>query len=376
MIYEAGLYIHIPFCLKKCSYCNFNSFSGANIQDQKDYCDAVKKEINAFKGKDLKVKTIYVGGGTPTILDGSVLEGLLKHIKQAFDVLPDAEITMEANPKTIDADKLNILKASGFNRLSIGMQDLSDKILKTLGRVHNRQDFLEAYKAARKAGFNNVNVDIIYGVPEQSISKLKDTLKEVIELNPEHISAYGLTYEENTPMIEMTKSGKLKRLSEETEAEMFYLVKDTLETTYKHYEISNFAKMGFESRHNNIYWDNNDYLGIGAGACSRIEGVRRENIRDYHEYIRLIKERDSAILYSEQISKDLEIKEAVFLGLRKLDGINLKEWKTRYGLGFFDLFDIKVKKLVELGLLEASKENVKLTRKVLILSNEVFVEFV
>ncbi|MEI6846174.1 MAG: radical SAM family heme chaperone HemW, partial [Candidatus Firestonebacteria bacterium] len=282
----AGLYVHIPFCLSKCSYCDFNSYPIEGFQEQlPSYTEALLKELKLRAG-NIPVKTIFVGGGTPTVLPDAELEKILQGIFKNARILKSAEFTVEANPGTLTPEKLKLLLRSGVNRLSVGMQSTDDRILKLFCRPHNYKDFLESYKKARTAGFKNINIDLIFGAPGQTFPGLKKDLERVVALRPEHISIYNLTLEEGTPLSNEIKKGFLKILSEDLEADMYYFIKDFLEKEgYKHYEISNYSRPGKECEHNKTYWKNEDYIGIGAGASGKIGRNRNENVEDVKQYI-------------------------------------------------------------------------------------------
>ncbi|MFH1074010.1 MAG: radical SAM family heme chaperone HemW, partial [Candidatus Firestonebacteria bacterium] len=320
---------------------------------------------------------VFIGGGTPTVLPYSELQRVLTGIFEMSDVLKDAEFTVEANPCTITVAKLNMMKKAGVNRLSIGMQSANDKILTLFGRPHNYKEFLKSYKIARSTGFNNINIDLIFGAPGQTLSGLRKDLEEAVSLQPEHISIYNLIFEEGTILNEEVKKGVLKALPEELEADMYYFIKDYLEKAgYKHYEISNFAKQGKECEHNKRYWKNEDYIGVGAGASGKIGLNRTKNNEGVNQYIVLIKDIKNDILHNQKISKEAEISETVFLALRMLEGLNLTRFKEKFGKDFFILFEKEYGRLLDSKLLKEENGSVKLTRTGLFLSNEVFVEFV
>ena len=373
----AGLYIHIPFCLSKCRYCDFNSYPVSGLENIiLVYTSALLEELK-FRSKNISVKTVFIGGGTPTVLSETEMEKVLTGITAQADILKGAEFTVEANPGTLTESKLLLLKKHGVNRLSIGMQSTSAKILKLFGRAHTYGDFLKSYKMARKAGFNNINIDLIFGAPGQTLAGLKKDLERVVALSPEHISIYNLNYAEGTALTEQVKTGMLTALPEELEAKMYYFIKDYLEKEgFIHYEISNFAKPGKECRHNKIYWNNEDYIGVGAGAAGKTGLTRTENIEDVKQYIVLIKDIKNDILRNQKLSQETEIAETVFLALRMLEGLNLTTFKERFGKDFFILFEKEYSKLLDLKLLKEEHGSVKLTRTGLFLSNEVFVEFV
>jgi oxygen-independent coproporphyrinogen-3 oxidase len=373
---EIGVYIHIPFCIKKCFYCDFNSYvvNDENLKDQ--YIKALILELANYQKEDVIIKSIYIGGGTPTTLSGIQLETILKNVLKSFKTKTNIEITVEVNPGTIDYEKMIILKNIGVNRISFGLQSTNDKYLKLLGRVHTYSDFLKNYNLARKIKFNNINIDVIFGIPGQTIFDVKEDIKRIKNLMPEHISAYNLSIEEGTAFYNELKEGNLTQVCDVDEAAMYYLIIDLLKDNYSHYEISNFAIPGYECIHNKIYWTNDEYIGIGAGACSKFNGYRYENEKHFKKYIELILNKNSAILYKEFIDKDAEIKETIFLGLRLLEGINVLNWYKRFGVDFYELFWEKLHKLKSLNLIEEVKGYIRLTKKGLFLSNEVFCEFI
>ncbi|MCX5776030.1 MAG: radical SAM family heme chaperone HemW [Candidatus Firestonebacteria bacterium] len=374
---SAGLYLHIPFCLSKCSYCDFNSYPVLGYQGLiSSYTDALLEEVK-LKAGQFSIKTVFAGGGTPTVLPEEELKKVLTGIFNEAEINAGAEFTVEANPCTISVEKLKIMKNAGVNRLSIGLQTTDDRTLKLLGRLHTYRDFVTNYKKAREASFKNINIDLIFGVPGQTIKGLKTDLEKIVALNPEHISIYNLILEPGTQLEKYVAAGSCKALSDDVQADMYYIIKDYLEAEgYTHYEISNFARKGKECLHNIIYWKNEDFIGVGAGASGKIGRKRTENIEDISKYIVLLKEYKNDILHEQKISLAEEIAETVFLGLRMLEGLNLAGFKERFGKDFFILFKKEYSKLLDLKLLKEEEGSVKLTRTGLFLSNEVFVEFV
>lgn len=362
-----SLYVHVPFCIKKCLYCDFNSCSNNELQD--DYIDKLIIEIEKIKAN--KLKTIFVGGGTPTILSMYNTEKLLIALKR-FN--PD-EYTFEANPGTINEEKLLLLKKYGVNRLSIGLQAWQDSLLVKLGRAHNLHDFLEGYNAARKAGFNNINIDLMFGIPDQNMENWKETIKNVKEINPEHISCYSLIIEEGTPFKKLYDENKLNLVDEETERDMYhYAINELKKSGYEHYEISNFSKKGFECMHNITYWKLDEYLGIGAGAHSFAENKRFSNIRNISQYIKGVIENNIIEECTTQTYNDL-ISEYMFLGLRMVEGISKRAFKKRFGEAIENIYGNEINSLTEKGLLTQNKDNLKLTPIGIDFSNQVFVEF-
>lgn len=282
-----GIYIHIPFCKRKCAYCDFVSFSNKqNLVDE--YVETLKKEINKCKinKEEYLVDTIYFGGGTPSYIDSKYIIDILEVIRNRFNVSKDAEITIEVNPGTASEEKLNDYYKSGINRLSIGLQSVDDKLLKTIGRIHSFSDFLETYSIAKKVGFTNINVDLMTGLPTQNLNDVKISIEKIVELSPKHISVYSLIVEEGTPIEEKISKKELFLPSETLERKMYWTVKEELEKNgYIHYEISNFAKQGYESKHNTSCWNQEEYIGFGLAAHSYINNTRYSNTENLENYI-------------------------------------------------------------------------------------------
>lgn len=364
---KIGVYIHIPFCKQKCLYCDFVSYS--KMEDmQKEYIEALKKEIKNWKdnNKDKQINTIYIGGGTPSYIDSKYIMEILKLIGRA------EEITIEVNPGTVTEEKLQDYKTAGINRLSIGLQSTNDNLLKEIGRIHNYGEFENTYKLARKVGFENINVDLMIGLPNQTIQDIKQTLNKIIELDPEHVSVYSLIVEEGTPMQRLIEDGELKLPDEEKERQMYWYVKNYLELNgYKHYEISNFAKPGFESKHNMDCWNQEEYIGFGVAAHSYINGKRFCNTSNIKEY--LIKK---TVIIQEIQNKQDKMKEYMLLGLRKIDGVSIQKFKNKFKENPIMLFRKELQKLSNEKLLNIDGDNIKLTNKGLDLANLVWEEFV
>ena len=369
---EIGVYIHIPFCKQKCLYCDFVSF--ANKQElQKDYIQALKKEIQNWKNDAYKIKTIYIGGGTPSYIDSNYISEIINLVGNA------PSITIELNPGTVTKEKLLVYKNAGINRLSIGLQSTNDTLLKQIGRIHNYNQFLETYNLARELGFNNINVDLMIGLPNQSIKDIKQSLEEVCKLNPEHISVYSLIVEENTPMQRLINNGKLELPDEEIERQMYWYVKDYLELNgYKHYEISNFAKPGFESEHNLDCWNQKEYIGFGVAAYSYLNKKRFGNISKLEEYIQNCNNNnfEKNIILEEVQDKNQQMNEYMILGLRKVDGISIQQFEEKFNENPIILFRKELQKLHEEKLIMIDGDVIKLSNKGLDLANIVWEEFV
>ena len=377
-----GIYIHIPFCKQKCKYCDFTSFPCME-QRYDDYFKYLTQEITEkaeeLSTEDIEIDTVYIGGGTPSIVPEKYIETIVKLIYSKFKVVDNAEITIEVNPGTVNKEKLEKYYKIGINRLSIGLQSANDELLKMLGRIHTYNEFEDVYEKARKVGFKNINVDLMIGLPKQSIEDVEQSLKKIIDKSPEHISVYSLIVEEDTKMFDLIESGKLELPSEELEREMYWKVKNVLKDNgYEHYEISNFAKKGFESKHNSNCWKQHSYLGFGVAAHSYYDGIRYSNISDIKRYIENYENGESVynIIFHEKQSKEQMMKEYMLLGLRKINGIKISEFKEKFVDNPIYVFRNELNKLVEQGLVEVLEDRIILTDKGLDLANVVWMEFV
>ncbi len=368
-----SLYIHIPFCLKRCIYCDF--VSGIHDPQKEDaYISAIKKEMLGIQEKT-SFNTLYIGGGTPTALSVGSLTDLIVIIFEHFRFVKNYEATIEANPGTIDSDKLESVRSSGINRISIGIQSFNDDELKTLGRLHTAKDAEKAVVLAKETGFKNISIDLIYGIPGQDINSWKSTLEKAASLNPEHISTYELTIEQGTLLYNYVEAGKLEMLKDESIVEIYNHTIDYLGAReFMHYEISNFSKPGYQCRHNMHYWNRGEYYGVGLGAHSFIKGERFFNTDDLENYTGLLSENKTPVKETENITQDKALAEAVFLGLRRTDGISLKIFSETYGRNISELYKKEIKELQEAGLIEYNEVGacIRLTRKGFLLSNEVF----
>lgn len=373
---DIGMYTHIPFCKSKCYYCDFVSYSNKN-DFIKSYIDALIKEIEHINLSKYNIQTIYVGGGTPSILDSKDIIKILENIMTY--AVPNAEVTIEVNPGTVTKRKLEDYKEAGINRLSIGLQSTDVNMLKQIGRIHNVEEFFETYKVARNIGFENINVDLMLGLPNQTLEMLEKSIQEVVLLNPEHISIYSLILEENTKLYDMVNSGKLKLPDDETERKMYWKTKKILEESgYNHYEISNFSKEKYESRHNSDCWEQKEYIGVGVGAHSYLEGKRYSNTICIEEYINNINNEEFAknITIHEEQTEESKKKEYMILGLRKIQGISISKYKNKFGENPVFIYKQELDKLVKEGLLEIDGDNIRLTNKGLDLANLVWEEFI
>ena len=374
---EIGIYVHIPFCKRKCYYCDFVSYDN-KYEKIDSYVETVKKEIEDTSNEFTKnhiVSTIYFGGGTPSFLESKYIKLLLENIRRNFNVSSNAEITLEVNPGTITEEKLKTYQMCGINRLSIGLQTTNDNLLKKIGRIHTYSEFLSTYNLARKLGFSNINVDLIFSLPDESLDDLKLDLEKIIELSPEHISTYSLIVENGTKIKELIEENAdgYNLPSEDIERQMYWYIKNTLEEKgYRHYEISNFAKEGYESKHNLNCWNQKEYFGFGAAAHSFIDGIRFSNKKILSEYIFNFKSRD----IEEKMNREELAKEYMMLGLRKIDGVSISEFERKFNLNPLLYFRFEISKLVEEDLIEVDLDDIKLTKKGLDFANIVWEEFV
>lgn len=388
-----GLYIHIPFCKKKCEYCDFKSYAGqeALIDEYIKWLNYEIELVGKSNQADYEngldklavVNTIYIGGGTPSFIEEKHIKEILDAIKKNY-VFPinleeKVEVTIEVNPGTVNEEKLKTYKASGINRLSIGLQETHNEILKNIGRIHTYQDFLETYQTARKVGFDNINVDLMLALPGQSIEGLSESVDRIIKLNPEHISVYSLIIEEGTPFYKKYMNNELKLPEDEIERKMYWLVKKRLEEAgYKHYEISNFAKPGYESKHNLACWNQEEYIGLGVSAHSYTNNLRYSNIDNIPNYIQNLKSGKDYLnlVVHEKQTKESKMKEFIMLGLRKIDGVYIQNFKEKFGENPIYLYRKEFEKLVQEELLEIDGDVIRLTNKGLDLANLVWEEFV
>ena len=375
-IKKLGVYIHIPFCKQKCNYCDFISFANKKDLEEK-YFEALIKEIKNFlkTNSKIQVSTIYIGGGTPSFIDSKYI----KKIMSLFNKENLVEATIEVNPGTVTKEKLEDYKEAGINRLSIGLQSTNNNLLKQIGRIHNYEDFLNTYKLAKEAGFENINVDLMIGLPNQSISDIKKSLEEVINLNPNHISVYSLIIEEETPIAKMLEKGEIKLPDEDVERQMYWYVKSYLELHgYNHYEISNFAKKGYESKHNLDCWEQKEYIGFGLASHSYIDKTRFSNTENLDLYIKNCMEDsfDKNKIIQERQDDFSVMQEYMLLGLRKIEGVSVQSFKNKFGENPIFIFKQELSKLVDENLIQINSDKIKLTNKGLDLANLVWEEFV
>lgn len=367
---KAGVYIHIPFCRARCGYCDFNTYAGIEELIPR-YIRALIREINQNRG--LEAQTLYFGGGTPSILPLDLAAQIVQACRQAFS-LQEGEMSLEANPATVDVEYLAGLREAGVNRLSLGVQSFVGAELKLLGRLHDASQAEEAFSWARAAGFDNINIDLIFGLPGQVLEAWQRSLDNAVKLAPEHLSLYHLTLDEATPLAQAIARGEFSLPDADLAAEMYLLAEDMLqEAGYEHYEISNWAKPGRRCQHNLIYWKNQPYLGLGAGAHSYLNDCRFANAASPLEYIQSLEHGLSSVAQREELGEVVGRAETMFLGLRLAEGIDENEFAARFGSSPSRIYGSEIAELRSLGLLERS--GLRLSRQGRLLGNEVFLRF-
>ena len=371
---QLGIYIHIPFCARKCNYCDFLSCR-ADYDMMKKYTESLIKEmrIESEYVNKKELKTIFIGGGTPSILPVELMESILQSLNEYCDMSSCIEFSMECNPGTLNADKLDMYRQYGVNRLSIGLQSTDDKMLAALGRIHSLRDFEDCFSAARGAGFDNISADLMYGLPNQTAEHWHRTLERAAAFGAEHLSCYSLKIEEGTPFYSMGVAVP----DDDTVADMY---DDCVEFLggrgYARYEISNFAKRGFESRHNLKYWRCDDFIGFGAGAYSCMNGSRFSNIRNVDGYIRSVNSKGNAVENTSALEKSDRMSEFVFLGLRCEKGIDVREFARRFGCDIFDVYGEPLEKYIRLGFIERDDPTLRLSHDAFFVSNTILADFV
>ena len=366
---KKGLYVHIPFCVKKCNYCDFCSFSGLAVDIKKSYVDRLCSEILSYKKREVTIDTIFFGGGTPTLLSKEDMRKIVGAIRESFTVISDAEITMEANPGTTSRDALCGFIECGVNRFSIGLQTIHEKELKKLGRIHDYKDFVKTYSEMRSLGINNINVDIMYGIPYQTMESFEETLRTVLDLEPEHLSVYGLILEEGTPFFDC--SSELSLPLEDTECDMYELACGLLsQRGYNHYEISNYAKPGCESRHNKKYWNSKEFIGVGLSAYSYLDGKRFGNTKNLQKYL----DGSGISEYCDTIDLESEKYEYAMLALRLSEGISFKEYTKLFSEDFLSGREDVISELSRGGYISVFPDRLSLTEKGFYVSNYIITE--
>ncbi|HEX6478984.1 MAG TPA: radical SAM family heme chaperone HemW [Ktedonobacteraceae bacterium] len=380
LLETVSLYLHIPFCHTRCYYCDFNTYAGI-LPLREPYVRALLSEIGIAgkmaqhtNGSPRRTRTIFFGGGTPSLLTVKQVTRLLDACRQAFAVDQDAEITLEANPGTLSAEQLVGLRAAGINRLSMGAQSFDAELLKTLGRIHSPEEISQGLQNARRAGFTSINLDFMFGLPGQTMHHWQATLDRALSLQPEHLSLYSLIIEEGTPFYTWTHEGRITPGDEDLCADMYEYADERLQAEgYENYEISNWALPGHSSQHNLTYWRNLPYLGMGAGAHSFFGGRRFSNILDPQEYIRLLKNQQRPEAEGETIERAQEMSETAFLGLRTAMGLHLPTFEQRFGEPFTNFAGERLRVVEEAGLLEQKEGWLRLSKRGRLLGNEVFV---
>lgn len=369
-----SLYIHIPFCKQKCFYCDFPSY--ANLKSlMEDYVEALCKEIEE-KANGYLIKSIFIGGGTPSYLETHQIKKVLNCISR-LNLMEDMEFSMECNPGTLEEEKLITMFEGGVNRISMGLQAIQDTLLKDIGRIHTFKQFEENFKLARKVGFKNINIDLMFGLPNQKVSQWKETLETIAKINPQHISAYSLIIEEGTCFYKMWNEDKLILPCEDDEREMYEITKGVLkEHGYNQYEISNYSKEGYECEHNKVYWRCLPYLGVGSSSSSFMDGYRFKNIDNVKKYIENIKINNTVEEERKENSKEDNIEEFMFMGLRLLEGIDKNEFKARFGINITSIYGDIIDKNILDSLMREENNKMFLTEKGIELSNKVMSEFI
>lgn len=376
-----GIYAHIPYCVKKCAYCDFVSSAVGNsaAREMQDYAAALRaeilREVPPLRARWGDVTTVYIGGGTPTVLPAECLTEILRTLIDAAGI--PQECTVEANPGTVDVHSLAQLRAAGANRLSLGVQSFDDRLLRAIGRIHTAEEARAAFHAARAAGFDNISLDLMYGLPTQTLDDLKTSINTALALAPEHISVYGLIVEEGTPLAAAEAQGRLTLPSEDAAEEMYdYLMEELPARGYARYEISNFARAGYESLHNRGYWRNVPYLGVGAAAHGYVDGVRWGNVADMHAYTRAIRA-GASVRTPEDTERTREnaMEEYAFLALRTREGIDAADFSRTFGVDIDTVYGAVIEKYIVQGLLRRAENHVALTDAGMKLGNEVFAAF-
>ena len=378
---QLGIYIHIPFCVQKCVYCDFLS-APASEETKYSYVHALLKEIKklSIDYKDRDVNSIFFGGGTPSTLEANLIVEIMRALRENFNINEFAEVTLECNPGTLDEDKAYIYRNAGINRISFGLQSVNNDELKMLGRIHSFEEFRDSFRLARSYGFNNINIDIMTGLPGQTKESLVKTLKTVLAFKPEHISAYGLILEEGTKLFENISSYPDIPTDEEDRDMYEESRRQITKAKYRQYEISNYAKKGYECIHNLKYWNREEYLGLGIGAASFVNETRYSNTRDLNKYIECMSKNDIKLEDIWENVEKLGLKDAkeefVFLGLRKIEGISIEEYKEIFNEDIYKQYKNEIESNINKGLLEIEENRLKLTRKGIDLSNSVMSDFI
>lgn len=376
-----SLYIHIPFCVKKCAYCDFISHRVGDFEANKGverYMEALKKELGHYEAvlSQSTIKTIYIGGGTPSAIEGALIHELIDYIRKIADVDKKAEITIEINPGTLTPEKLNHYLSAGINRVSMGLQTTNDSLLTSLGRIHSTNDFITTFNAIKAAGIDNVSLDLMFGLPNQTLQDIENALSLIRTLKPTHVSAYSLKIEEGTPLYESYEVGKVTLPDEDLERDMYHAIEKGLQTLgIDEYELSNFSLPGYESKHNLVYWKNEPYLGIGVSSHSKLSNTRFSNTSLIYQYIDALEAGNLPIDETDPIDKNEDLFESIILGLRLNRGINMSEFSDKYEINFISKYKEVLENLLDQNLILIKEDMVILTEKGRDLANQVFLQF-
>jgi len=376
-----SIYVHIPFCVSKCSYCDFISYRISDYEKTdgvSKYMNTLAKEFISYKNtlKPFIVDTIYIGGGTPSSIDGKFIHELIHMIKTQVLVSEDAEITIEINPGTLTDEKLNHYICAGVNRVSMGLQTTNDTLLSSIGRIHSTNDFITTYHAIKNAGIDNISLDLMFGLPLQTLKDIENALALIGTLNPKHVSAYSLKLEEGTPLYKANEMKQINLPDEALEREMYHLIETGLSALgINQYELSNFATQGYESKHNLVYWNNKPYLGLGVSSHSKVNNIRFANTRSISEYIEQLENNLPVKIDEEEINEMEDLFETIILGLRLNQGIDMKTINQKYQIDFYSRYSSVLKKLEQSKLIKITEEKVCLTELGRDLANQVFIEF-
>ena len=369
----SSAYVHIPFCTQICYYCDFSKVFIKN-QPVDAYLEHLIQETRSYEIG--KLRTLYIGGGTPTALSAQQLAYLLTELPKVMDLSEVEEFTIEANPGDLDTDKIAVLKDSQVNRVSLGVQTFDNKMLKKIGRSHQEQDIYDNIRYLKQAGFDNISIDLIYALPGQTMDQVKENVAKAIDLDIPHMSLYSLILENHTVIMNRMRRGKLPLPKEELEAEMFeYIIEELEKAGFEHYEISNFSKPGFESRHNLVYWDNAEYYGLGAGASGYVDGIRYKNHGPIRHYLEAV-EAGKARITEEHLTLEEKMEEELFLGLRKKTGVSKARFEEKFGVSFDQRYGQVVASLTEQGLLVPDDKQVRMTKRGLFLGDTVAEKFI
>lgn len=382
-----GLYIHIPFCVRKCLYCDFYSLptgrgplpgrlSNMPMEHQPGFIEALEAELRQLP-TDFVPDTVFLGGGTPTELSDQDFDRLFRIIHECVNTKQVREWTCESNPGTLNGSKVDIMLEAGVNRVSLGVQSLTPSVLEFVGRIHSPEEALEGYHLLRHKGVNNINLDFMYGIPGQKLEMLEADLHKAVQLNPDHIACYCLIFEDGTPLTELRDKGYLKEVDDDVELNQYQRVREIMtQAGYHHYEISNFAKPGRESLHNMLYWGSGEYIGCGPSAHSHWQGKRYGNIRNLEDYVQRLLAGESVLQFEEELTPEAKARESLVMNLRQLDGVERDNFARDTGFDYHDLCRTEIQWLKEIGMLEEVDNRLKLTSEGIFVSDRIFSELV